>query len=1083
MRTNLEFNNFLFDSKNNIISTKCYIYESKVNIFLPLQFMKVIQALHKVLMNIPKKCLIFQTVIMLFFYVQPVKSQSYFFKHYQVENGLSNNAIYCSTQDKNGFMWFGSRDGLNRFDGYHFKTYKTPDKKNSLNPDLIYCITPDKKGKLWLGSSKGLYYFDSQKESLVSLIDTLKEINTIQIDNQNHIWFISHYTLCRYNFQTHHLTIFPTSTFFQASSLSLDNNGQIWVGTRDGYLQKYNPKTQIFKPYDVFFHSGKVSSKLIQTIFCLGTSVYVGTVNQGLKAFDIQTENYKDVLVFNDAKNVIHVRDIKQFSLDELWLATESGIFILNPLTNQFINLKKKFLDPFSLTDNAVYTICKDNEGGIWAGTFFGGVNYYSKRNSLFEKFFADNSSKSLSGNVIREIQPDRFGNLWIGTEDAGLNKLNLKSGIITQFVPNGEKSSIAYSNIQGLLNIDNDLWIGTFEHGLDIMDIRTGKIKKHFNAGQGKYDLKSNFIVNIFQTKSGEIFVGTAHSLSKYNPKIDGFEIANEIPNSHFITSVLEDSNNTIWVGTDAGVYYFNPITKKRGNIRNDPKNPNSLNNNSVNTIYEDSQQILWFSTEGGGVSKLSKDRKTFTTFTTKNGLPSNFIVKVLEDNHKTLWIATSQGLVNLNPFNNAMVIYTTDNGLLSNQFNYNSGYKDSTGKLYFGSIKGMVTFNPQEISQALVKAPIYFTDFLVENKEQKIGETNSFLKKSIIYTHQITLPHDKSSFSIDFTVLSYHSPEMTTFSYFMKGLDKDWTSIKPNRKVYFTNLAPGNYTFNLRASINSNRINEEKQLTITILPPWWATWGAYILYAIILIAIVYNVFVSYHIILEDRKEKEIYEAKINFFTNLAHEIKTPLTLIKGPIENLLEQVDDIPEIKEDIVLMDRNTNRLIALVTQILDFRKVENKGFNVDLRKVNVTNLLNESYINFSPLPKKRKLIYTIDCPKEDIYAFVDEEALNKIFSNLYNNAIKFAIQKVAIRLMPIQKDAIYCYIEFENDGFKIPNEKREKIFEPFYRLNESKQEGTGIGLALARSLTELINGDLYLKETTDSSIIFVLCLPIQ
>ena len=688
-----------------------------------------------------------------------------------------------------------------------------------------------------------------------------------------------------------------------------------------------------------------------------------------------------------------------------------------------------------------------------------------------------------MSGNVIREIQPDQFGNIWVGTEDAGLNKINPKSGVITQYVPNGDKNSIAYSNVQGLLNVGDDLWIGTYEHGLDIMNIKTGRIRKHFNAGQGKYDLKSNFITNIFQTKAGEIFVGTGHSLLKYNSKIDGFVVANELPINHFITSVLEDSNNIIWISTNMGVYFFNPITKKRGHLYHDPNKPNSLTNNSVNTIYEDSEQGLWFSTEGGGVCKLSKDRKTFTTFTTKNGLPSNFVVKVLEDNHKTFWIATSRGLVNFNPRNNRMTTYTTDNGLLSNQFNYNSGYKDSAGKLYFGSIKGMVTFNPEEISPAIVKAPVYITDFLVENKEQKIGEANSFLKKSIIYTNQITLPHDKSSFSIDFTLLSYHSPEMTTFSYFMKGLDKDWTTIKPNRKVYFTNLAPGDYTFNLRASINGNQINEEKQLIITISPPWWATSGAYFLYAIIFIAIIYNVFLSYHIILDDRKEKEIYEAKIDFFTNLAHEIKTPLTLIKGPIENLLEQVDEIPQIKEDIVLMDRNTNRLIALVTQILDFRKVENKGFSVDFRNVNVTNLLKESYINFSPLPKKRKLVYTIDCPIDDVYAFVDEEALNKIFSNLYNNAIKFAIQNVAIRLMPIQKDSNYCYIEFENDGFKIPHEKREKIFEPFYRLSESKQEGTGIGLALARSLTELINGDLYLKETTDSSIIFVLCLPIQ
>jgi signal transduction histidine kinase len=530
-------------------------------------------------------------------------------------------------------------------------------------------------------------------------------------------------------------------------------------------------------------------------------------------------------------------------------------------------------------------------------------------------------------------------------------------------------------------------------------------------------------------------------------------------------------------------GVFYYNPYTKERGHFFNDPQNPNSLTNNSVNTIFEDSNHCLWFSTEGGGLCKLSKDRKTLTSLTMKNGLPSNFVVKVLEDNKKTFWISTSRGLVNFNPANNRIVTYTKDNGLLSDQFNYNSGYKDAQGKLYFGSIKGMITFSPKDIVKEVTAAPIYITDFRVENKAQEIYGENSILKKSIIYTNELTLPYDKSSFNIDFAALSFVSPEMTVYSYFMKGLDKEWTEVKPNRKVYFTNLSPGKYVFKLKAFINGNWTKEEKRLSITILPPWWATIWAYLFYSIVIVSLIYYLLSSYHIIIEDRKEKEIYEAKIDFFTNLAHEIRTPLTLIKGPVENLMEQVGDVPQIKDDVVMMDRNTNRLIALVTQILDFRKVESKSFSIDFINVNITELLRESYLNFAVLTKKRKLEYTIDCPTSPIFALVDEEALNKIFSNLLNNAVKFAHKKVAVRLSPITQYSHNFTIEFENDGLSIPAEMKEKIFEPFYRLKESKQEGTGIGLALARSLTELLNGDLYLKETFDGSIIFVLKVPIQ
>ena len=1027
--------------------------------------------------------LLFVATITLFSF--KTSAQPYFFRHYQVENGLSNNAVYCSIQDKNGFMWFGTKDGLNRFDGYYFKTFRINNAKNSLVPDLIYCISADKKGTLWLGSSKGLCFYDDQRESLVSVIDSLKEINSVQIDNNNQIWFISYNTLYRYNLPTKKLTKFPPSIFFPSSSISMDLKGRIWVGTKDGFLQKFDAKTETFKSYPVFSHSPKTSSQSIQKIYCLGTeTVYVGTVNQGLKKFDISAETYQDIIILNAAKSIIHVRDIKQYFGNELWLATESGIFILNTSTNQTIQLKKKILDPFSLTDNAVYSICKDNEDGIWAGTFFGGLNYYAKRNSIFEKKFADNSKNSLSGNVIREICPDKFGNVWVGTEDAGLNKLNPKTGAITQFIPDGKKGSIAYSNVQGLLNVGDDLWIGTFEHGLDILDIKTGKVKKHFNAGPGKYDLKNNFIVNIFQTKSGQIFLGTGNSLMKYNPKMDGFELASEPFINHFTSSILEDSYGTIWFGTDRGVCYFNPQNNEKGYLFNDPQNANSLTNDNVNTILEDSNHCLWFSTEGGGLCKLGQDRKTLTTLTTKNGLPSNFVVKVLEDNKKTLWIATSRGLANFNPANNSIVTYyTKDNGLLSDQFNYNSGYKDAQGNMYFGSIKGMITFNPDNVLKEITAAPIFITNFNLENKEQKIGDENFFLKKSILYTDEITLPYDKSSFNIDFTTLSFSSPEMTTFSYFMEGLDKEWTEMKPNRKVYFTSLSPGSYKFKLRASINGTWSKKDKSLTIIILPPWWATSWAFIFYGTVIALLIYYLFSSYHTIIEDKKEKEIYEAKIDFFTNLAHEIRTPLTLIKGPIENLIEQMDEVPQIKEDVVLMDRNTNRLIALVTQILDFRKVESKSFSLDFVKVNVTELLRESYLNFNSLTKKRKIEYTISCPPKDIFVLADEEALNKIFSNLFNNAVKFANKKVAIRMFPISQNSTYLIMEFENDGLKIPLEMKEKIFEPFYRLKESKQEGTGIGLALARSLVELLNGDLYLKETADNSIVFVLHLPIH
>ena len=480
----------------------------------------------------------------------------------------------------------------------------------------------------------------------------------------------------------------------------------------------------------------------------------------------------------------------------------------------------------------------------------------------------------------------------------------------------------------------------------------------------------------------------------------------------------------------------------------------------------------------------RLSSDRKTFSRFTTKNGLPSNFIFKVLEDARQHLWVSTSRGLVNFDPIKGDITIYTKNNGLLNDQFNYNSGYQDGKGNMYFGSVRGMVAFHPASLLKLTAAPPLFITGLQVQNKEVEISRDSSFLTTSILFTRALTLPHNRSSLSIDFAALSFIAPEMTEYSYRMEGLDKEWTVIKPNRKIYFTNLSPGRYVFRLKAAINGHWGRQEKQLRIEILPPLWATAWAYLLYALLLAALGYYLLRSYHIILEDRKEKEIYEAKIDFFTIVAHEIRTPLTLINGPVENLLEQVAALPAIKEDVETLERNTNRLIALVTQILDFRQTETKGFGIDLVRINISALIKEAYLNFDVLARKKKLQYLLELPPADIYAHADEEAMRKILSNLFNNAVKYAQQQVTVTVGQVNDNDTYFTIAFSNDGPLIPADMKEKIFEPFYRIKQPvKQQGTGLGLALARSLTELHMGSLSVAQAVAGLNTFVLRLPCK
>lgn len=1016
-------------------------------------------------------------------------SQPYYFRHYQVENGLSNNSVYFIRQDSKGFMWIATKDGLNRFDGVHFKVFRIDSASNEkhLSTDYIYCIQPRSDGWLWVGSQQGLYQYNSEKERLEPFIDSLKNIYDITIDRKGQMWFISSFTACRYDFKTKILQQYPPSTYFSATSLCMSKDGSIWVGTQNGFLEKYNPDDHYFSAFDLFSHSKTPNSKWIQKIHSGDSNqIFAGTTSQGLKIFNTSDTTYEDVLTYNPDETTIFVREILQNSRNEYWIATESGIFIYHTDTKTFTNLKKKFQDPYSLNDNAVYALFKDNEGGIWAGTFFGGINYYAKQNTAFKKYFPDNGENSISGNAVREICKDNYGNLWIGTEDGALNKVNSTSGNIEHFKPTGEKGSIAYTNVHGLLADADDLWIGTFEHGIDVMDIKTGKVKKHYSSGPGEHDLKSNFALCFIKSSEGKILIGTSNGLYYFDKIKKDFTRIEEVPLGLLITSITEDHNKIIWVGTgNDGAYRIDPMTGRHGHLQNEINKKNTLSNNSINDIYEDSYHNIWFATQGGGISKLDSSRKNFSYFTTANGLPGDFVFKIIEDDEKSIWATTSNGLVNFGPHFQNPVVYTKSNGLLTNQFNYHSGFKDKNGRLYFGCVKGMISFSPTDFSKRHFSPPLYITGIQVFNNELNPRNDSAVLKQSIIDTKKITLPYYQSSISLDFAALSYLAPEMTEYRYQLVGLDNEWTSLKTNRKAYFTNLTPGKYLFKIMASVNGEwNTKNTKELSIVITPPIWATWWAYLIYIGSGLTILFYFIRSYQRSQHEKKEKEIYETKIDFFTNVAHEIRTPLTLIKGPVENLLEKRYEMPDMEEDLDCLDKNTNRLTQLISQILDFRQTEIKNFSLDFTRVNINQTLEETFLRFKILAHKRKLDFELRLPPTDIQAMADAEALQKILSNLIGNAVKYAEKKVDIKLLPLQKDSSSFTMVFENDGYLIKKEMAEKIFEPFYRIKETKyQKGTGIGLALARSLTQLHKGKLGMTFMQSNLNTFVLTLPLE
>ncbi|GAB3020710.1 hybrid sensor histidine kinase/response regulator transcription factor [Niabella terrae] len=1022
----------------------------------------------------------------------------YYFKHYRVDDGLVHNSVTAVIQDRTGLLWIGTRGGLNRFDGYTFKTFvNAKNRLGSIGNNIINSLAEDQNGLIWIGTGKGLFQYNPYQEKFLQP-DSCPQSYTsnLIIDRRNNLWFLINYSLYRYDPVARRIEALKIS----ASCIALDDNDHLWIGENDGTIYRYEPNAGSENKIRIVSTEVPANSRSISKIYPIDDhQLLVGCFKQGLKLYNTKTGTVRDLVLETDHSD-IYVRDITRGERDQFWIATESGIYIYDLQYNTRRQLKKRAGDPYAIGDNAVYTVCRDRRGSMWAGTFFGGLNYYSKDNARFEKYYPVPGFNSISGEAVREICADNNGHLWIGTEDAGLNRLDLSTGNFRQYRATGEQGAISYSNIHGLLAVGDQLYIGPFLQGLEIMDMKTGYITDRFKLIGSEGDQVSDFIISIFRTREGKLLIGTAYrgsGLFEFDPILKTFRRIKEIPYNSYVFDIFEDSRGNIWTGSvTQGVYYYNPHTGKTGNFRfghTDSSRP--VNEFAVHSIFEDSDHNLWFATTGGGLIKMSPDWKTTKRFTTEEGLPTNVLYSILEDDAKHLWISSLKGLVRLNLRNEQIRVYTRANGLITDQFNYNSAYKHSNGRLYFGSVKGMIGFDPAAFDQKEPSPPMYITGFQINNKEVLPDAEKSPLRKSILYTDTITLQYNQNNFSVEFAAVNFSAPEVTRYKYRLNGLDKEWTYLTSNRNAYFTDLAPGRYEFIVQAESNIGTWEGQKRtLYIHILPPIWRTRTAYVFYLLAFLGLLYLALRYYHRYQEKRqagkmqlfeleKEKEIYQSKIEFFTHITHEIQTPLTLISGPIELLRKKFGDDPKISKSLSIAEKNTHRLVSLTTQLLDFRKTEANQFSLNFVKTDIGAIITDIAGGFRQQAESKGIEIGIQLPELPIMAFVDREAFIKIVTNLTSNGVKYAAEKVDLHLDMDQEMRSHFRIRFHNDGKAIPDEFAKQIFDPFVRLRAADQPGTGIGLSLARSLTELHKGTLTLLSGKQDLIIFELKLPIH
>ena len=1027
-------------------------------------------------------------------------ASEYNFYNINSDLGLSQNNVKSIYQDSNGFLWFGTKNKLNRYDGISVKIFDCYDYQLQKGNNNIGAIFESSDKKLWLGTDKGIYIFDPVYESFSFLNIASSEgviindwISSIEGDNYGNIWIVApNQGVFRYEESKKEINMYTVVDKLQPSvsnpqCMVLDKNNDVWIGTNGSGLYKYNREKDNFNQY-IENKSSNISlkGKNIYSMESYQNILFVAIHEEKLLKFDIDKNTFIEFIHNEPNPNFKIIRHLSVLNNNELWVGTQSGIYIINLDTYQVHHITEDIFETTSLSDNLIETLFQDKEGNIWIGTGSSGVDKLPKSGINFHIYSPSLRKGSLLSKRVRELVEDNNHNIWVGTEDAGVFKFNPNTPNFIK-VPN-----LHYNRILSLMKNHGDIWIGYFKNGLDIISTSNNNLQKPTYYSPSSMGLNEESVYALCKDRKGNIWLGNAWGVFLAQSGSMKFERQTQF-GLCYTYDIAEDRDGYIWIATmGKGVFKYNPQTDETAHFVTGEKE-NTLSSNSVSSITEDHIGQIWFSTDRGGICVYNKGSNNFKRYSTEQGLPDDVAYKIVEDKQYNLWFGTNKGLVKLNPTDESITIFTTYNGLPSNQFNYKSGLMTNDGDLFFGTSNGMIRFNPHNIKVNTYTPPVYITSLSIFNDEVNVNN-ESILKQSLIHNDKLELPYNKTNITLSFVALSYTSPRSNKLSYKMENVDEDWITASQTQTASYSNLAPGKYIFKVRGSNNDGLWNQdETRLEITVTPPWWKSTLANILYILIFIVVIYTI-IKFSIqrytnkvkqkqeLYRIKKEKELYEDKVNFFTNVAHEIRTPLTLIHAPLESLLDMNIDNKLVREYLDIIDHNTQNLLSLVNQLLDLKKVKDKKASLNYQQIDIIDLVNEIVFLFKGQLEKINKSITVHTPPNisSIVANIDRKEFSKIINNLISNALKYGDNFVDIY---INKSDTHFIIHVKNDGLLIPKEYQKKIFEPFFRIKDNNRDiiGSGIGLSLAISLTNAHRGSLQ-YNTNDNANNFILTTPL-
>ncbi|MCW3806356.1 two-component regulator propeller domain-containing protein [Plebeiibacterium marinum] len=1139
----------------------------------------------------------------------------YRFEHFDTEDGLSQGTVSSMLCDKKGFLWIGTRDGLNRYDGNNFKVYiqntfannriiklwqdsldyiwlETYDHYlHAFNPRKeIFKSVPDYKApdynkikesscfrqysnnEIWIGTSgRGIYYLkhdpkqDTYNNTQISdkgrYTITNNTVRFIIVDQDSSVWvgaqkginLLTKKDFRNNTFNFQHL--FINYSFNSA----VETDKEIWFSTESNGIITYDKKTGSYHFLNAFNAPYISTNNILKLIKSQNGKIFIALKDQGVIAFDthsnqwenieihgnnvdqIYFDRYNNAWVTSDQYGVTRVdmnsyesetylikkhkaiTDLERHVFYEdkdsnLWVGLHGGaLSFYDRQRNTFVNYSNDPNNNYSISSDIVHCITEDKTGLMWVGTgqYKGGLEKIIKRNPAFQHLLLKENISQITDNLVRSISEDRNGCIWCGTKSGELFILDKQLNIVHQYgYKNPLFKDILNTNIYSIFFDNNNyIWLGSKGQGLFVS---TSPLPNNINQYQNiefinykaeqndPSSLCNNNIYSFEQDYMNNIWIGTfGNGISITTPeditslKFKNLNSSNSQLSNNLVRQVKTDSDSNIWVATSFGlnVLFADSLSSNNFSFKKYLKNIESVNSityNDIIEIFEDSEKQIWFGTSGGGVSRIKlplTDSIQFTNLTTKDGLSNNAIFGIQEDENQSIWFSTEYGLNRYDKHNQNFEIFNESNGLSFNGFSENTSYKQKNGYLLFGGANGIEIIKPQLLQIPDIQNNIELTNFQLFNKDVVIGDKNSPLMQSITFTEQIKLTYKQSSFSIEYSTLDYLDPGKIQYAFMLEGFEDQWNYVGNQTKATYTNLPPGNYTFLVK---NTDRKGQWKttpqKLMVEILPPWWKTIWAYILYALLLIGLLLIVRTIVTQINKYRNdlilEKKINELKLRFFTNISHEIRTPLTLILGPLEDILEENSLSDNIKQQMILMRKNTKRMLHLVNQLLDFRRIQNNKLNLKVQEIYLNEFVQNIYNSFIPLAKHNGITFKFHPYNADIPIWADPIQLDTILYNLISNALKYTPRgkSVAITLSE-DNDLNLAKINVSDEGPGIPNEHISDIFTRYVILNNKNNMSSGIGLSLAFELAKLHGGNIDLKSEPGQGSSFCLTLPLD